>query len=108
MACEVCGTVLHRAGDDRCCTTCDAVYVQRPDGALVRRPFPPGDRRWAAASGADGVEHAVTYAGTLCGTERDAVTVMRHHWSSRRPGACAECRTVADERLTRWPAETGR
>ncbi|WP_165969044.1 hypothetical protein [Actinomadura sp. KC06] len=50
----------------------------------------------------------MTYTATLCGIDRDAVIVLRHYWSAARPGACAECRTAADGRVARWPAETGR
>ncbi|WP_395956433.1 hypothetical protein [Actinomadura sp. 3N508] len=87
------------------------MYVRQADGALLRRPFPPADERWAAASkasGKPGVEHAVGYADTLCGIGRDAVSVLRHFWSAGHPRACAECRTVADGRVARWPAEPRR
>ncbi|TMQ94212.1 hypothetical protein ETD83_24255 [Actinomadura soli] len=117
--CEVCGAPLNRRdlpGDEVWnCDGCDALYVRQADGALLRRPFPPADQRWAAAapaapaaSGGVRVEHAVAYADTLCGIERDAVILLRHFWSAANPRACAECRTVADGRVARWPAETGR
>ncbi|MFI0486372.1 hypothetical protein [Actinomadura sp. 9N215] len=80
------------------------VQPRKADAEPRKADAEPGDA--GVVSGRAGVEHAVAYGGTLCGIDRDAVSVLRHHWSPRRPDACPECRTVADGRVARWPAET--
>ena len=65
--------------------------------ARTPAPFSAARRlgaRFAAARSLGRLEHAVTGGGTLCGLERDEVTVYRHLFSPNASSACPRCREL--------------